>query len=200
MESGSTWSGTRWRPRWEWEPIRPAKSLCSYWLKLAEKSVSGRFARELKEFGIIASEWAAIRELYRPGRLSPVDIAGVLGMTKGGASKLVDRLVKKRLVIKRTGEYDRRFRTVELTKRGEDLVPHLAALAKSTDRQMFGKFVQRRSLMDALKRVVRALGKEPVDIWHVVRSMTSLRRARANARGWATAFTQPAQGPGYSSG
>jgi len=180
MESGSTWSGTRWRPRWEWEPIRPAKSLCSYWLKLAEKSVSGSFARELKEFGIIASEWAAIRELYRPGRLSPVDIARVLGMTKGGASKLVDRLVKKRLVIKRTGEYDRRFRTVELTEAGQDLVLRFARFVDRTDCEIFGNLKRRRRLLRTLKRLVHTRRQqERVDIWHVPRSMASLLRARA---------------------
>jgi DNA-binding MarR family transcriptional regulator len=185
MEGGSTRTGARRRRSRTSEPIVEAQSLCSYWLKRAEKCVSGSLAQELKARGIIASEWAAIRELSSgPIRLSPVEVARAIGMTKGGASKLVDRLVKKGLAKKTVGEFDRRFRAVELTERGEELVTHFAMLEGNADREMFGNLARRRRLLQALKRVVLARRREPVDIWQVVWPMASSRRARANARGW----------------
>src|SRR6266487_56527 len=101
MERESTCHGAARRMRTTWEPIRGAQTLCSYWLQRAERRVSGVFARKLKKWGLIASEWAAIREMYgtyEPIRRSPVELGRVIGMTKGGASKLIDRLVAKRLV------------------------------------------------------------------------------------------------------
>jgi hypothetical protein len=40
-----------------------AQCLCSYWLKRAERQVSSKLASRLKMWGIIGSEWAAIRDV-----------------------------------------------------------------------------------------------------------------------------------------
>jgi DNA-binding MarR family transcriptional regulator len=188
MEAGSTRSGARRRQNKTWKRITQMQSLCSYWLKRADRHVSSSFARHLKACRLAASEWAAIRQLYRPNRMSPVEIGQAIGMTKGGASKLVDRLVKKGWAIKRVGEFDRRFRTVELTEAGRALVPRFARFVDNTDREIFGNLKRRRRLLRTLKRVVHTRRQEErVDIWHVPRSMASLLRARAT-HDRATAF------------
>jgi DNA-binding MarR family transcriptional regulator len=163
MEAGSTRTGARSRQSKTWKRITRTQSLCSYWLKSADRHVSSSFAGHLKGCRLVASEWAAIRQLYRPNRMSPVEIAQAIGMTKGGASKLVDRLVKKGWAIKRVGEFDRRFRTVELTEAGRDLVPRFARFVDNTDREIFGNLKRRRRLLRTLKRVVHTRRqKEPV--------------------------------------
>jgi DNA-binding MarR family transcriptional regulator len=43
-------------------------------------------------------------------------------MSKGGMSKLIDRLVKRKLVRKDVSEFDRRVRAVGLTAYGKDWV------------------------------------------------------------------------------
>lgn len=180
METGSTRTGARRRQSKTWKRITQTQSLSSYWLKRADRHVSSSFARHLKGCRLVASEWAAIRQLYRPNRMSPLEIAQAIGMTKGGASKLVDRLVKKGWAIKRVGEFDRRFRTVELTEAGRDLVPRFARFVDNTDREILGNLNRRRRLLRTLKRVVHTRRqKERVDVWHVPRSMASLPRARA---------------------
>jgi DNA-binding MarR family transcriptional regulator len=193
MEAESTRTGAHRSQPPPWKPITPAQLLCSYWLKRAERRVSSRFAPKLKASGLIASEWAVIRQLYSgaaqgscpargPIRLSPLDIVQALGMTKGGVSKLINRLVKKGLVIKRVGDFDRRFRTIELTERGEALVPELARLGDDNDREIFSNLRRRYRLSYLLKRVVQAPQKQRVDIWHLPRPMASLHRGRASAR------------------
>jgi DNA-binding MarR family transcriptional regulator len=168
MEAGSTRTGARRRQSKAWKRITQTQSLCSYWLERADRHVSSSFARHLKACGLLASEWAAIRQLYKPNRMSPVEIAQAIGMTKGGASKLVDRLVKKGFAIKSVGEFDRRFRTVELTEAGRGLVPRFARFVDNTDREIFGNLKRRRRLLRTLKRVVHTRQqKERVDIWHV---------------------------------
>jgi DNA-binding MarR family transcriptional regulator len=137
------------------EPIDEAQALVGHWLKLADTRYSGRLARKLREWNIIASEWAALREIYQSGRQSPVDLARAIGMSKGGASKLVSRLVKKRLVRKTVGRFDRRFRAVGLTRLGEGLVPHLAILERDAERRFFRKLPikMRHHFFEALKLV-----------------------------------------------
>lgn len=126
------------RPAVIWEPLEPARARCSYWVKDADRHFAKGFARVLAECGIIASEWAALRELYAPQWWSPVELGKAIGMSKGGASKLVGRLVKKGLVDKRKTESDRRFRSVGLTRHGREFVVHLAPLEKAMDREFFG--------------------------------------------------------------
>jgi DNA-binding MarR family transcriptional regulator len=152
------------------EPITQAQSLCSYWLNRAERRVSSSFTRKLKACGLIASEWAAIRQLYGPVRMSPLDIARAIGMTKGGASKLVDRLVKKGLARKTVSEFDRRFRPVDLTERAEELVQNLARFADRVESELFDILSRPYRLLRVLKRVAQTPQKQRVDIWHVPRS------------------------------
>ena len=118
-----------------WEPIRPAPSHLNYWVRTTDRNFARNFDRILRKTGIIASEWAALRILYKPIWSSPLDVAPAIGMTRGGASKLVSRLVKKGLAIKKTQYFDRRFRSVGLTHKGRELVVFLAALEKAADRE-----------------------------------------------------------------
>jgi len=166
MEAGFTHTGARRRRSRTWKRITQTQSLCSYWLKSADRHVSSSFTRHLKACQLVASEWAAMRQLYGPRRMSPVEIAHAIGMTKGGGSKLVDRLVKKGWAIKSEGEYDRRFRTVELTEAGRDLVQRFARFVSKTDCEIFGNLKRRRRLLRILKRVVHTRQqKERIDIW-----------------------------------
>jgi len=173
MEPGTARSGARRRPKRIFQPIVEAQWLCSYWLKRADRRLSRSFARELKDRGIIASEWAALREMYRPGRSCTVALATALGMTKGGASKVLARLVRKGLARREASEFDRRYRPAKLTKRGRNLVPYLAIFDDGIDREFFPKEKLRYNLMRALKRVVHAPRKERENIWHPGRSSAS---------------------------
>ncbi|MDB6159609.1 MAG: MarR family transcriptional regulator [Gammaproteobacteria bacterium] len=167
MERRSTHFRGRGLVRTTWQPITQAQWLCSYWLKRADRRISTSFAVDLKAWGIIASEWAALREMYRPGRNSSLGLATAIGMTKGGASKLVDRLVRKGLARRTVGELDRRCRPVGLTRRGKNFVWHLAMREEDIDHEFFGKDIRRRGMMRALKRLVHAWRDKRVYVWDV---------------------------------
>lgn len=152
------------RRRRPFEPITQAQWLCSYWLKRADRRVSRSFAEQLKAYGLIASEWAAMREMYKPGRNSSVGLAPAIGLTKGGASKVIDRLVRKGLARRKVGELDRRCRPVALTRRGKDFVWHLSMREADTDREFFPKEKLRYNLTRALKRAAGAWPNGPVDV------------------------------------
>ena len=119
------------------KPVEPLSSRCYHWVRNADRRFTKNWSRLLTECGIIASEWAALRQLYGPQWWSPVELSRVLGMSKGGGSKLVSRLVKKGLVDKRSSESDRRFRSVGLTRQGREFVVCMAPFEKRADREFY---------------------------------------------------------------
>ena len=81
-------------------------------------------------------------------------------MTRGAASKLVDRLVNKKLVTREDRTDDRRFQDIALTPAGRRLVPALAALADRNDEEFFHPLSakEREALMTTLKKLVQVHG------------------------------------------
>jgi DNA-binding MarR family transcriptional regulator len=136
--------------------LNPPRSLLSYWLKLADRHVSRRLNRELKEYGLIYSDWKALRELYKHARMSLGALAPAIGMSKGGASKLVARLVRKGLVRKKVGDPDRRNRLISLRMPGEQLTPHLECVEFNANYECYQKLGSKRHarLLETLERVV----------------------------------------------
>ena len=106
--------------------------------------------------GVTVAEWVVLRQLLALGETAPSRLAEELGMTRGAISKLVDRLVGKRLASRTAGNGDRRYQSVALTAAGRKLVPVLAALADRNDAEFFGHLTddQRAGLSDLLKDIV----------------------------------------------
>jgi DNA-binding MarR family transcriptional regulator len=140
----------------------PARHYLTSWLRLAERRVARRWRGPLKTIGLLPSEWDALREMYKSRWTSTSEIARAIGMTKGGASKLIGRLIQLRLVRKEVHEIDRRYRPIGLNLAGELLVSHLADIEYECDQQTFCRLghKQRHRLLEALKRV--ALPPRPV--------------------------------------
>jgi len=92
--------------------------------------------------------------------MTPSLLAEGIGMTRGGVSKLLERLVAKKLVLRRGRSDDRRFQDVELTHAGEGLVPELAMRADENDEEFFAPLTkkERAALVATLKKLVQAHG------------------------------------------
>jgi DNA-binding MarR family transcriptional regulator len=94
------------------------------------------------------------------GIANPSLLANVVGMTRGAVSKLVERLCRKKLMVRSSSEGDRRYQTVELTAAGKRLVPVLARLADENDREFFGHLNtdERTRFVTLLQNIVRRHG------------------------------------------
>ena len=156
----------------EWPPIGAPQQHVSYWVRLAEARFSENLTKMLEEWRLLPSEWGVLRELYGPGRRSPVELAKIIGMSKGGMSKLIDRLVKKELVRKEVAKLDRRFRAVGLTAYGKEWVEFIASLEKDLDRQFFGKLRGggRYRLTEYLKRILTTRQRKHMEEWVFLQS------------------------------
>lgn len=128
-----------------------------FWLRFVSNHVSHAFRQKLEVKGVTVAEWVVLRQLLATGATAPSDVAETLGMTRGAISKLVDRLLAKRLVTRTVGKADRRFQTVTLTSAGRKLVPSLAGLADANDAEFFGHLgdEQRMKLVELMKDIVR---------------------------------------------
>jgi DNA-binding MarR family transcriptional regulator len=147
--------------------VSPLEAHLGFWLRFVSNHVSQAFARKVESRGVTVAEWVALRELYQHKSALASELAIRLGMTRGGVSKLVDRLERKALVSRATREGDARYQSLTLTKAGRDLVPVLAALADQNDAAFFGHLdaQAREKLTDVMKDIVRRqeLRAVPID-------------------------------------
>jgi len=143
-------------------PASHLKSHIGFWLRFISNHVSHAFARKLEQSGVTVAEWVVLREMYGESQSSPSAVAERIGMTRGGVSKLVDRLLVKNLVSRRESSGDRRYQEIVLTAAGRRLVPSLAALADQNDEEFFHPLSrqERTTLLLILKKLVQAQGLE----------------------------------------
>ena len=142
--------------------VSDLKEHVGFWLRFVSNHVSHAFARKLLASGATVAEWVVMREMFDDGETSPGVLAERIGMTRGGVSKLVDRLVSKKLIARRERGDDRRFQSIALTAAGRRLVPQLAALADRNDEEFFHPLLAGESaaLIAMMKKLVQAHGLE----------------------------------------
>lgn len=127
-----------------------------YWLRLVSNHVSGAFAEKLSARGISVAEWVLLRELYDRAQ-PPSLLADRLDMTRGAITKLADRLLARKLILRAASALDGRAQTLSLTGQGRALVPQLAALADRNDAEFFAGLSGRdqAALKSLLLKIVR---------------------------------------------
>ncbi len=127
-----------------------------YWMRLVSNDVSHAFAKKLEASGVTVAEWVVLREIFNTRTTSPSAMAELTGLTRGAVSKLVNRLFEKALVTREEAAVDRRYQTIQLTAKGIQLVPILAAIADENDKAFFSGLSknERNQLTDLLKKLV----------------------------------------------
>lgn len=138
-----------------------------YWLRFVSNYVSQAFTVKVLRHGVTVAEWVIMRELFDREQVRPSELAERVHLTRGAVSKLLDRLVKKDLVLRLEDAEDRRAQVVALTQAGRRLVPRLARVADENDAHMFGHLDPERqaALLAVLKEMVAFHGLKgaPVD-------------------------------------
>lgn len=102
------------------------KALDAY-IKLmrAAESVSARLAPHLSRAGLTVSQFGALEALYHLGPLCQRDLGRKILKSGGNITMVVDNLEKRGLVERVRAEDDRRYITVNLTKKGRKLIGDL---------------------------------------------------------------------------
>lgn len=144
------------------------KAHIGFWMRLVSNNVSQTFANKLESSGVTVAEWVILREMYGSSKkISPSQIAELIGLTRGAVSKLIERLLRKGLVTRDEAIDDRRYQDIRLTHKANILVPKLAELADQNDAEFFSILTkeERKQLSAILKKIAtfRELTKAPIE-------------------------------------
>ena len=138
-----------------------------FWLRFVSNHVSASFAKRLETKNITLPEWVALRILYDGELVSHASMIAALGMTKGAASKVLSRLEEKSLIERGYKDESAKTQIINLTKKGQQLVPQLAVLADLNDDFYFGHMSakDKEKLFSLLRELVahHQLTTVPVD-------------------------------------
>lgn len=109
------------------------------------------FASQLGELHLGFTQLAALYVLAEGRTTTVSDLADALGRSPSATSRLVDGLVRRRLVERRPESEDRRQRTLWLTQRGQ-------ALLRVVDRARAEQFLSAVRPLPATERAIVAMG------------------------------------------
>lgn len=134
----------------------PLDAHFGFWLRFVSNHVSARFQKLLEAQGATVTEWVALRTLFDNPQTSHAALIEALGITKGAASKVINRLEDKGLACREQAESSAREQVVLLTSAGRTLVPRLAALADQNEEHFFGHLSrqERAALMKTFQDLV----------------------------------------------
>ena len=109
------------------------------------------FASQLGDMRLGFTQLAALYVLADSGTMTIGDLAEAINRSPSATSRLVDGLVRRRLVERRVEVEDRRQRTLQLTPRG-------AALLRVVDRARADQFLSAIRPMPTAERALIAMG------------------------------------------
>lgn len=141
-------------------PVLAAGSRITNVRQISERVAMGRalwrelvigFASQLGEMRLGFTQLAALYVLADSGTMTVGDLADVINRSPSATSRLVDGLVRRRLVERRTEDEDRRQRSLQLTQRGQ-------ALLRVVDRARADQFLSAVRPMPTAERALIAMG------------------------------------------
>ncbi|HET8990515.1 MAG TPA: MarR family transcriptional regulator [Acidimicrobiales bacterium] len=112
-------------------------------------------------------QYRALVVLASRGPQNVAGLAGHLGVTPATATRMCDRLVRKRLITRAHERGDRRSVRVALSARGRDLVDEVSERRRREIRELLGSLSSgaRGELVRALGRLRDAAGEVPEQSW-----------------------------------
>ena len=125
----------------------------------AHAGVTGRLQEALTDAGLPPLAWFEVLNIVAQAedqRLRMGDLAGALIITRGGLTKLVDRLVKAGLLERAYCPEDRRVSYAVLTKSGRDVFEEMQPVFIGELRAAFTASLSARqteTLLDSLQRI-----------------------------------------------
>ena len=127
-----------------------------YWLRFVSNTVSFAFRDRIAKLGVTVAEWVALRSLHNCAPCTLGELSEQIGIDAGATSRLIERLLRKKLVSRNAAASDRRFVTLKLTASGKALVPKLAREADRNDEAFFGQLpkADKQHLLRIMKNLV----------------------------------------------
>ena len=126
-------------------------------------------ARSLADLGedVTLPQYRALVVLGTRGPQRAADLAAGLGVTPSTASRMIDRLVRKRLVRRTRTRDDRRVLRVQLTEIGREIVAQVTARRRQEIERILAQMPTRgrKAVTDALRAFAAAAGEVAEQEW-----------------------------------
>lgn len=109
----------------------PDQSNKSYSVELAEitsmlfANCNEKEARHAAKYGVSIVESRCVRTLHEKKQLTVNQLAQEMSLTSSRVTRIIDGLVAKKMVVRESGENDRRVYNLSLTPKGEKLANEL---------------------------------------------------------------------------
>jgi len=136
---------------------------------LAGRAMAGIAARTVAEAtdDLTLPQHKTLVVLAEQGPRHLADLAQALGVSPSTATRMCDRLVRKRLISRTRDEVDRREVDLALTNSGKALVDEISHRRKTEVRKLVGDVPkdERDRLISALRSVAEAAGEMPDTEW-----------------------------------
>jgi DNA-binding MarR family transcriptional regulator len=122
-------------------------------LRAIVRASDARVAAIVAAEALSVGEWRLLCALHAAGAVPPSWLAAELGLTRGGATKLIDRLRTRRLLVRAAaGGSDRRYQTIALTGAGAVLVRALLPIIEVAARPTADERAALAAALDAPER------------------------------------------------
>jgi DNA-binding MarR family transcriptional regulator len=141
------------------EPAELARGLAGL-LRFFTHASDNEFLRQADELDLTLTQLKVLVLLYElpdPQLLSVKEVAEELGISLPAASRAIDPVVKRRLVVRKEDGLDRRVKRVRLTARGESAVGRLIATRVAAAETVVEGLTttEREKLADALSEILK---------------------------------------------
>ena len=129
-------------------------------------AVAARSLADLAE-DVTLAQYRALVVLRTRGAQRPADLAEWLQVTPSTASRMVERLVRRRLVRRVRSTHDRRMVKVHLTESGHKLVDEVIDRRRAEIERILGQMPVRgrKTVTAALRAFAEAAGEAPEPDW-----------------------------------
>lgn len=128
-----------------------------FWLRFVSNHVSFSFRDRLTAYKVTVAEWVALRSLYNLAPCTLGELSEQIGTDLSTTSRLVERLIRKKLASRKAAPEDRRCITLDLSPSGKKLIPKLAREADLNDAFYFDSLnkVDKAHLLRILQDLVK---------------------------------------------
>lgn len=118
-----------------------------------------------RRFGLTFGEWRVLAVVASNPAVTVNRAADLLGLDKGGVSRTIGQLVRRKLMTRRPDVQDRRRAVLALTARGAEVHDEIAPFAVARDKQLLSVLsaAERRdvhAIVDALTREIERMLEE----------------------------------------
>jgi DNA-binding MarR family transcriptional regulator len=135
----------------------------------ASRVLVGVAARSLSDIAeeVTLTQYRTLVVLASRGPQNLVGLAEVVGVTPATATRMCDRLVKKKLVVRQSKQDDRRQVRLALTKKGLKLVSAVTARRRREIEAILSTIAPKEQtvLVQALSQFAAAAGEVPEQDW-----------------------------------